>query len=182
VADYIFYSDRLAFRQWRKTDIDEMSLINSDKDVMEFFPNTQSFKETREFVERMQKHYNEKSFCYFAVEISKSNEFIGFVGMSVPRIEFDFSPCIDLGWRLKKSAWGNGYATEAASACINYAFENLDIEELVAMAPKINTKSIHVMEKIGMTHVKNFKHPLLKSYPTLEECVLYKIYKKHKND
>jgi RimJ/RimL family protein N-acetyltransferase len=86
----------------------------------------------------------------------------------------DFTPCVDIGWRLAKAQWGNGFASEGAKACLDYAKKTLKIEEIYSIAPKINLRSEKVMQKIGMQKVKEFKHPLLSDYPHLEDCVLYK--------
>jgi RimJ/RimL family protein N-acetyltransferase len=87
----------------------------------------------------------------------------------------DFTPCVDIGWRLTKEAWGKGLATEGAKRCLDYAFEVLNIEKIFAMAPSINIPSENVMKKIGMRKIKNFQHPLLLNCPELRECVLYQI-------
>jgi RimJ/RimL family protein N-acetyltransferase len=115
---YLFTSERLGFRNWIASDIDRMSEINSDKKVMEFFPCVQSNEQTKLFVKRMQKHFDRTDFCYFAVDVLKSAELIGFIGLAEQTFEADFTPCVDIGWRLHTSAWNKGYATEGAKACL----------------------------------------------------------------
>ena len=89
--------------------------------------------------------------------------------------EAPFTPITDIGWRLKKSAWGKGYATEGAKVCLDYAFKQLKLDSVASVCPTVNIPSENVMKKIGMTKQGTFKHPKLTDYPKLEECVWYKI-------
>ncbi len=171
---YIFTSDRLGFRNWTSTDIDKMHEINSDEEVMEFFPGIPTKQQTIEFVERMKKQFEDIGFCYFAVDILEDNEFIGFIGLSIQTFEADFTPCIDIGWRIKSSEWNKGLATEGAKKCIDYALNDLKFEKIYSIAPKINTKSEHIMTKIGMKKQYEFEHSLLTNNDQLKNCVLYK--------
>jgi RimJ/RimL family protein N-acetyltransferase len=116
-----------------------------------------------------------KGYCYFAVDRLDNGMFIGFIGLSEPRFETDFTPCVDMGWRLKQSEWGRGFATEGARACLDYGFKELGLEKIVAIAPCVNMRSVEVMKKIGMTKVMEFMHPLLIGDELLERCVLYEI-------
>src|SRR5688572_24415738 len=115
---YIFTSDRLGFRNWELTDIDEMYKINSDKKVMEFFPGVSTREQTIEFVERMKSQFDKKGYCYFAVDKLEDNRFIGFIGLSEQTYKTDFTPCVDIGWRIKSSEWNKGFATEGAKRCL----------------------------------------------------------------
>lgn len=172
---YIFKSARLGFRDWLEGDIDKLTNINMDPQVMEFFPAVQSQERTRQFVKRMKELFVEKGFCYFAVEELNTNEFIGFIGLSVQNFESDFTPCIDIGWRLHTNKWNKGFATEGARRCIDYAFNDLKLKSVHAITPKVNAASVRVMQKIGMKELKLFNHPLLGSNERLQECVLYGI-------
>lgn len=152
-----------------------MSEINADPQVMEFFPGIQSKDETLAFIKKMQKQFAEKGFCYFAVDLLESGEFIGFIGLSEQTFKAAFTPCIDIGWRLKRPAWNNGFATEGAKRCLEYAFHQLHLSKIYAITPAINLKSERVMKKTGMKKAGHFKHPLLKEDKRLENCVLYEI-------
>ena len=173
--DYLFQSERLGFRIWTDKDILPMAAINADTTVMEFFPALQTSKQTSEFILRMNNMFARRGFCYFAVDLLESNEFIGFIGMAEQVYEADFTPCIDIGWRLNKHYWNKGLATEGAKQCISYAFENIKLETIFATAPIINIKSQVIMQKIGMRKLKNFFHPRLIHSPELYECVVYEI-------
>lgn len=172
---YLFTSLRLGFRAWQASDIALMVAINADADVMQFFPSTQSLGQTTAFVHRMQIQLPDKGYCYYAVDTLVDNDFIGFIGISDQTYEASFTPCTDIGWRLKKSAWNNGYATEGAKRCLQYAFEELRLPKVMGIAPAVNIQSWQVMRKAGMAQVGTFNHPLLAGNKRLEECVLYEL-------
>lgn len=174
---YIFTTARLGFRNWEALDIPKLAAINADPKVMEHFPSTFDLQRTEDFIKRMQKQFSEKGFCYFAVDRLTDHEFIGFIGISEQTFEAEFTPCVDIGWRLSQTYWGKGYATEGAKACLDFAFNTIGLQTIKSICPVSNDKSEHVMEKIGMKQTAYFKHPLLKDYPHLEECVLYEIDK-----
>lgn len=171
---YIFTSQRLGFRNWESTDIEEMFQINADKGVMEFFPGIATKEQTIDFIERMKNQFAHKGFCYFAVDKLENGEFIGFIGLSEQTYEAEFTPCIDIGWRIKRNEWNKGFATEGAKRCLDYALNDLKIKEIYSIAPKINTKSEHIMTKIGLKKQYEFEHPLLIKDERLKICVLYK--------
>jgi len=174
-SPYLFTSERLGFRNWKKEDIEPMANISSDEKVMEFFPYVARFDQTEAFIFRMIEMCNKKGYCYFAVEILDTKEFIGFIGLSDQDYDAPFTPCIDIGWRLTTEHWGNGYATEGAKKCIEYAFQELKLKEIFSITPQINQKSEAVMRKIGMNKHLNFKHDRLEEYQHLADCVCYKI-------
>ena len=152
-----------------------MAAINADERVMEFFPATKTYQQTEEFVHRMQTQFAEKGFCYFAVDTLINGEFIGFIGLSLQTFESAFTPCIDIGWRLSYSAWNKGFATEGAAACLEYAFMELRLEKVAAIAPVINTRSIAIMEKTGMKVAGTFMHPLIAGDSRLRKCIVYMV-------
>ncbi len=174
---YVFQSERLGFRNWETKDLSPMATLNNDDQVMKFFPFKPSEEDTRKFISRMQHMYTKRGFCYFAVDVLKTQEFIGFIGLSEQTYLPDLKIFVDIGWRLQKSAWGNGYATEGAKACLLYGFQTMDLTEIYSVASRINKKSIAVMKKIGMQRIKNFNHPKLVNSPELKSCELYQIRK-----
>ncbi|WP_457866816.1 GNAT family N-acetyltransferase [Salegentibacter sp. F14] len=175
--DYIFKSKRLGFRNWTQNDLTEFSKINADLEVMEHFPKPLTKAETAEFIDRLKKHYQKYGFNYFATEILESGEFIGYIGLAYQDYKTDFTPAVDIGWRLKKSVWGKGFATEGAMTCLEFAFEKLNLEHVISTCTEKNSKSENVMKKIGMEKIGEFKHPKLKDHPEYENCICYKITK-----
>ena len=173
--EYLFQSDRLGFRNWIDSDISKMIDISSNPDVMQFFPAIATKIQTVEFIDRMKLMYIEKGYCYFAVDQLKDESFIGFIGLYYQTYESQFTPSVDIGWRLNKKCWNKGLATEGAKKCLDYGFNKLGLKNIIATAPIINIKSIRVMEKVGMKKLTEFKHPRLKSDKRLEDCVCYEI-------
>ena len=175
ITAYIFTSERLGFRNWKEEDIEPFSKINADKEVMEHFPKTLTKAETAGFIAKSQQQFLEKGFTYFAVDILETKQFIGFIGLSYQTYEAPFNPSVDIGWRLGKEFWGNGYATEGAKKCLEYAKDSCKLSIINSVCTKTNKASENVMQKIGMQKKSNFLHPMLKDYPSLQECLLYQI-------
>lgn len=173
--NYIIKTERLGLRNWTDQDIEPATIMNADPKVREFFPNTLTKEETIAFIRKTQTHFNEHGFCFFAVDKLDTNEFIGFTGLNMQTFESDFTPSVEIGWRLLQKHWGNGYATEAAKACLHFAFAELKLPEVYAVAPKLNKNSQKVMQKIGMNYFKEFAHPWLADDSELKTCVAYKI-------
>ena len=176
--EYIFKSDRLGFRNWLPQDLHEFAKINADTAVMEYFPKELTKEETAESIKQFQDHYEKYSFTYYATDVLKTGDFIGFIGLSYQDYESNFTPAVDIGWRLKKSAWGYGYATEGAKRCLEIAFKDFNLESVVSVCTVGNSKSERVMKKIGMVKKGAFDHPKLKAYPAYEKCIWYEINKK----
>jgi len=176
-GEYIFKSKRLGFRNWRKEDLQEFAKLNADAAVMEHFPKTLSEIEVNNLIVELRKHFSDYGFTYYATEILETHEFIGMIGLAFQRYETAYTPAIDIGWGLKRSAWGKGYATEGATACMAYAFSDLGINKILSVCTTTNTKSENVMKKIGMTKIGEFNHPELVDYPKYERHVCYEISK-----
>tara|TARA_B110000046_G_C13021675_1_gene411564 strand:+ start:67 stop:624 length:558 start_codon:yes stop_codon:yes gene_type:complete len=174
---YFFKSKRLGFRNWNENDLTELSKINADLEIMEHFPKPLTEKETTEFIQRLKNHYEKNGYSYFATEILESGELIGFIGLALQDYKTDFTPAVDIGWRLKKSAWGKGYATEGAKKCLEFAFYEMNLENIISTCTEKNSKSENVMKKIGMDKIGEFNHPELKEFPEYEKCICYGINK-----
>ncbi|WP_299247559.1 GNAT family N-acetyltransferase [uncultured Aquimarina sp.] len=172
---YLFQSERLGFRNWTLDDLDALAEMNNDDDVMEFFPFKPSKEQTKDFIHRMQKMYEKTGFCYFPVDIAATKEFIGFIGLSEQNYIENKPTFVDIGWRLKKSVWNKGYATEGAKACLDFGFHQIGLTDIYSVASEINIKSEAIMKKIGMQRIKTFKHPKLLDDKRLVSCVFYHI-------
>lgn len=170
---YLFTSERLGFRTWTDADLPAMAAINSDPEVMEFFPTLRSMAETATALQQFRTMYEERGYCFYAVETLVDKQFIGFTGLSRISYEASFTPCVEIGWRLARTAWGKGYATEGARRCLEHAFDTLQLDRVRAIAPVVNQRSIHVMKKCGMQPLLVFDHPLLTDAPHLQPCVCY---------
>ena len=169
-------TERLILRQWRPDDIPAFVAMNADPRVMEFFASTLTEAQSIAFAGRVAEHFAEKGFGWWAVEVRSGMPFAGFVGLSVPRFEAHFTPCVEIGWRLAHAAWGKGYATEAARAALAHGFEVLKLEEIVSFTTVANIRSRAVMEKIGMHRdpADDFDHPSLAEGHPQRPHVLYR--------
>jgi len=170
-------TSRLFLRRWLAADREPFAQMSADARVMEFFPSTYSPEETDAVIARIQAHFDARGFGLWAVEIPGVAPFAGFVGLSTPRFEAHFTPCVEIGWRLAAQHWGQGYATEAARAALAFGFETLGLREIVALTAPDNRRSRRVMEKLGMTHnpADDFDHPFFSEEHRLRPHVLYRI-------
>jgi RimJ/RimL family protein N-acetyltransferase len=112
----------------------------------------------------------------WAVNVAPGPSFIGFVGLNRPRFEAHFTPAVEVGWRLARPYWGQGYAVEAAGVALNFGFEQLALQEIVSFTAAINERSTRVMLRLGMKHdpAEDFEHPSVADGP-LRHHVLYRI-------
>lgn len=172
---HLFSSERPGFRSWLKEDLDEFAELNADPQVMEHFPSTLSREETADFIDCLIAHFDRHGYSYFAVEVIDTGELIGFIGLAYQNYGVSFLPATDIGWRLKQTAWGKGYATEGAKRCIEFAFQELKLKRVVSTCTLSNQNSENVMRKIGLTKMGEFDHPRLASSPGHERCVWYEV-------
>lgn len=175
--EYIFESSRLGFRMWEESDKDLLYNMNANKEVMRYFPKTLDYKETDSFLDRIQGHFKQNGYGLWAVEIKDTKEFIGFIGFLITTFEAEFTPCVEIGWRLDNKYWNKGYATEGAKACLEYGFNELNLDAVYSFTAKINKPSENVMKRIGLKKVGEFKHPKVEENSPLKSHVLYKIEK-----
>jgi len=170
-------TNRLLLRAWKESDLPLFAKMNADFRVMEHFPSALSTKESNSFAQKFQKELEEKEYGLWAVEVPGVSPFIGFVGLHYQDFEATFTPCIEIGWRLSHEHWGKGYAFEAASKVIDYAFHTLKLTELVSFTAKTNERSQKLMQRLKMTHdpKDDFEHPKLSPGHPLRPHVLYRL-------
>jgi len=170
-------TERLLLRAWRDSDREPFAALNADPVVMEFFPAPLTRVESDAFVDRIVTAFEEQGWGLWAVEVSDQAEFIGFIGLAIPRFDAPFTPCVEVGWRLAQSAWGHGYAPEGAIEALRFAFEELALDEVVSFTSVQNAKSRRVMEKIGLVHdaADDFDHPSLPLDSAINRHVLYRV-------
>jgi RimJ/RimL family protein N-acetyltransferase len=171
---YLFQSKRLGFRPWLPSDLPAFSAMNADEETMTFFQHPLSKKESQGLMDRMTKLYADRGHCYFAVDLLESGEFLGMIGLGTKSFKARFTPCVDIGWRIRKEYWNQGYASEGAARCLEFAKE-LGIRKVYSLASSKNLSSIRVMQKIGMSYEYDFEHPDLLEHPRLQPCSLYMI-------
>ncbi len=167
---------RLLLRRWRDDDLPAFAALNSDPRVMEFFPKPLDRAESDARAAQIRECFDRDGYGLWAVEVRGVADFIGFVGLWAPTYEAHFTPCVEVGWRLACDHWGQGYATEAARASLDFGFRQLGLVEIVSLTVPANRRSSQVMERIGMTRspLDDFDHPSLPEGHPLRRHVLYR--------
>ncbi len=151
-------TDRLLLRRFTAADVDLLVDLDSDPEVMHFITGGRST--TREEIEddilpTWLSYYDRfQGYGFFAAILKSSGEFLGWFHLRPQPSDPETEP--DLGYRLKKSAWGKGYATEACRALIDKAFAELGATRVYASTMAVNTASRRVMEKSGLRFVRTF--------------------------
>jgi RimJ/RimL family protein N-acetyltransferase len=170
-------TERLWLRRWRDHDREPFAALNADPRVMEYIPGLLDRAESDAFADRIDRAFDDQGFGLWAVEVRGEGEFVGFVGLARPAFDAPFTPCVEVGWRLARKAWGRGYATEGARAALAFGFERLGLPEIVSFTVPANRRSRRVMEKLGMARdpSEDFDHPRLAEGHRLRRHVLYRI-------
>ncbi|MBL8711124.1 MAG: GNAT family N-acetyltransferase [Rhodospirillaceae bacterium] len=173
----ILATARLLLRPWRESDKAPFAALNADPRVTATLAGSLTRAESDAFADRLAAHIAEHGWGLWAIEVKEGAPFIGYAGLSRPRFEAAFTPCVEIGWRLAFAHWGHGYATEAALAVKAFAFETLHLPEIVSFTTIGNTRSRAVMERIGLVYDPNgdFDHPSLGPDHPLRPHVLYRL-------
>lgn len=183
----VIETERLYLRQWQASDFAVFAEINADPEVMKYFPKLLTPKVSDIIASKCQQLIANQGWRLWAVSLkdrSKENgAFIGFVGLNDTHADMSFAPAVEIAWRLHKDYWGQGYATEAARAALNFAFTELSLDEVVSFTAVINKRSQLVMERLGMMNTRaNFYHPALDPNHRLAEHVLYNMTRQQWNN
>mgnify|MGYP003542868874 FL=1 len=170
-------TERLLLRRFRASDRAAFAQLSADPRVTEYLAGALSREQSDALADRIEAHFDEHGFGLFALEITGVAPFAGYVGLSVPRFEAAFTPCVEIGWRLAAEHWGSGYASEAARAVLAHGFDVVGLDEIVSFTVPANTRSRRVMEKLGMSRraADDFDHPALPEGHPLRRHVLYRI-------
>ena len=174
-------TDRLALRRWRGSDLEPWAAMNADPEVREHLGDRLAREQSDASVARFQAEFDQRGFGWWAVEVLATGEFIGFAGLDQVDEGLPFEG-VEIGWRLARSAWGHGYATEAALAVLAYGFDALELHEILAVTTATNLRSQAVMARIGMTRDPegDFDDPTAPEGP-LRPNVLYRIARSKRN-
>ena len=172
-----FETPRLRVRQWRESDLAPFFALACDPQVMEFLLPLPTRAESDAAANRARALIAQKGWGFWAVERKDTGEFIGFTGLNVPMATLPFSPCVEIGWRLSRASWGQGFATEAARGALQVGFERLGLGEIVAFTANGNLRSAAVMARIGMHEdvAGAFEHPAVPEGDALRGHRLFRI-------
>lgn len=174
IGTYYIETERLILRSWKSEDLPLFAAMNKDARVMRYFPATLTDEQTELFYNRIQSEFERNGWGLYAVELKSSGEFIGYVGLHEIGFDADFTPGVEIGWRLAADYHNQGLATEAAKEVLKLA-KKKGLQRLYSFTAKQNTPSERVMQKIGMINVGEFEHPNLSADSPLSTHVLYQI-------
>lgn len=168
---------RLRLRQWRDADREPFARLNADPEVMRHFPAVLSRERSDAAVDVLSRDIAARGWGFWAVERLDSGEFIGFVGLQVPGHPLPCMPCVEIGWRLARAHWHQGFATEAAQESLRVGFDDLGLREIVAFTALGNAPSRAVMTRLGMQHDAqgDFDHPAVPAASPVRRHCLYRL-------
>ena len=179
----IIETDRLALREMRQDDYTALCRILQDADVMYAYEGAFSDSETQEWLDKQIRNYAEYGFGLWAVTLKKTGEMIGQCGLTMQK--YLDTQVLEVGYLFQKAFWHNGYATEAAIACRDYAFVELNAAEVFSIIRDNNAASQNVAKRNGMTIVGTFvkhyrgidmPHYLFSANPSFPQIRLKKFF------
>ena len=178
-------TERLLLCDWSEEDAEVLLALSQDAEVMRYFPGPATREQVELLVNRSRQGLASGGPGLYSVHTRASEpaggRCIGFVGLMVPRFQAPFmaslDPVVEVGWRLRRDAWGRGYATEAAREVLRHGFETLGLPGIVSYTAVPNEPSRAVMRRLGMRHDPDgdFDHPALDAGHPLERHVLYRL-------
>jgi RimJ/RimL family protein N-acetyltransferase len=172
----VIRTERLLLRRWRHADREPFAAMNADPAVVEHLQGPMSRERSDDFIDRIERHWDEHGWGLWAVEVPDVASFIGYVGLWPA--DYVEPAMVEVGWRLAREHWGHGYATEAARAALEYGFTDVGLAEIVSFTVPQNERSWRVMERIGLVRDPSgdFDHPRVDrvAYPELVRHVLYR--------
>ena len=145
-------TDRLLLRRWRDDDVEPFAAMCGDPEVMRYIGSgaTRARAQAQATIEAYESGWEERGFGLFAVERLEDRRFLGFTGLSEPSFLPEIMPAVEIGWRFARQSWGNGYASEAARAALDFGLRTRGLSEVVGIYQTENHASGRIMQKLGM--------------------------------
>lgn len=173
-------TDRLVLRDWRESDLAPWTAMNADPEVREHLGPPLTAEQSAASMGGFHDDLNRNGFGFWAVQVRATGEFIGFTGLDPVDEAMPFTG-VEAGWRLARSAWGHGYATEAARAALEYGFVTVGLPEILAITTKTNLRSQAVMRRIGMSTdpAEDFDDPEVEQGPLCRQVLYRKLRSQH---
>lgn len=155
------HTPRLLLRRWTDYDLAPMAEINADPDVMRWIGDGSvlDLEQTAEAIERWEEEWDDEGFGLFAVELLASGELAGAAGLSVPERLPEVLPAVELSFRLGRPFWGQGYASEAAHAVLEFALEDRGLDQVISVARVGHEAAENVLRKLGMEPDREIRDP-----------------------
>jgi ribosomal-protein-alanine N-acetyltransferase len=168
---------RLLLREWQDRDLEPFAALNADARVMEHFVSPLTRAESDALAARLRGGWATHGYGHWAVERRSDGRFIGFVGLALWAFDAPFMPAVEIGWRLVPDAWGQGFATEAANAALEFGFERAGLDEILSWTTVSNVRSRALMERIGMVRdpSADFEHPNIPVGHPIRPHVVYRL-------
>jgi len=168
-------TERLVMRRWRDSDRQPYAALNADPEVMRYFPAPLDRAASDASVDRIEDLFARQGFGLWAIEVAATAEFIGFTGLNPMPAGVPGAGDVEVGWRLARDAWHHGYATEAAAAAVDVAFNGAGLDQVWSMTSVLNRPSQAVMLRLGMTPYALFDHPALEVGHRLRRHIVYRL-------
>ncbi len=164
----------ITLRQWLESDLDSLAGMNSDPEVMRHFPAVLSREQSEAWLQRQRALIDERGWGLWALDVNSA--LAGFVGLAVPSFQASFTPCVEVGWRLRREYWGRSIAYQGAGQALRFGFEVLRLPQIVSFTAAVNLRSRRLMERLGFTHdvPGDFDHPAVPVGHELRPHVLYR--------
>lgn len=168
-------SERLILRRWRDEDLGPFAAMSADPEIMDWLGGTMTREETADYMARSEVSFEAAGMGRFAIERRADGMFLGSSGLMPGRDWLPPAPYVDIGWRLARHAWGQGYAQEAARAVARDGFERLGFPEILAITTATNVRSRAVMAAIGFVHEphRDFHWPTFAADDPMGASVVY---------
>jgi RimJ/RimL family protein N-acetyltransferase len=168
-------TERLIMRRWRDADRDPFAAMNADPEVMRYFPASLDRAASDALADRIEELFQRQGFGLWALEVAGTGRFIGFTGLNPMPAGGPGAGGLEVGWRLARHAWHQGYASEAAAASAGVAFQGAGLDELWSITAVLNEPSQAVMRRLGMTLQARFDHPEVEAGHPLRPHVAYRL-------
>jgi RimJ/RimL family protein N-acetyltransferase len=170
-------TERLILRPWRDEDLEPLFAINGDPESMRYFAASMNRAESDAWAARMRAHFAEHGWGFWVVEEAATHDFVGVVGLMTIPWQAEFTPAVEIGWRIGPRFRRQGYAEEAARAALGFGFATLGLQNIVAFTVPGNAASWKLMEKLGMTAAGEFEHPRLPEGHHYRRHLLYRMHR-----
>jgi RimJ/RimL family protein N-acetyltransferase len=168
-------TQRLLLRRWREADREPFAALNADAEVRRYFPGTLSREVSDSDIDAYEALWDQNGIGLWALERLDTADFLGFTGLHPMPEGGPGEGHYEIGWRLAQSAWHQGFATEAARAALNVAFDDHGEDEVWSHTATANKPSVAVMLRLGLRHVTTAAHPRLPKDHPLSQHVYYRI-------
>ena len=164
---------RLRMRRWRVADREPFAAMNADPEVMRYFPAPLDRSRSDALVDVLEERFGTQGFGLWALERLEDQAFLGFAGLNPMPPGTPGAGGTEVGWRLARTAWGHGYATEAARAALRVASGPLGLTTVWSITAVGNLRSQAVMRRLGLVEHSRYRHPTLPADHPLSEQVAF---------